>query len=180
MLKNKFLIGTAVALLSLVGCDNRHHGHKKQVKVYHLHDGRYCYQDTDTMLWYWLLFSNNGGTHNYYTGTYSGSMRGVSWSTVDRVNPSLTQSKLEQPEEQELTELAIDSPESIMEETVVCDNMGSPMVDADGNLVDPESIAPDSPYDSPMDNSGPDTSPDNGGGDSGGGSDGGGDSGGGD
>lgn len=136
-----FLFGSVF----LNGCEeprrHRRHLQKKSVKVYHLHDGRYCYHD-DFGLWYWLIL-NNSATSSSGPSYYSGSSvrpSGYSWAPI-----SSGGSRVE-PDTKEIQTITETEPASVIEETITCDDRGCPAVDADGNLVDPDALSPDGGY----------------------------------
>lgn len=198
-MKNLLIVSVLLATVGLCGCSPKRH--KRNVHVVHLKDGRYAYKEkykhhrpgatqegNDWVVWYWLMH-NDGGTYNYYynskpsTGSSfspparqiwveaGGSTSGRVGTVFTTIKPSPTPEELQSPLE-ELTE------------SVITDQYGNPEVDADGNLVDPDSIAmePDTTTVADTDaggdsgsGSGDGGSGDSGGGDSGGDSGGGGD-----
>lgn len=137
------------SLAFVPACDksnhNRRHKHqKKHVKVHHLENGRYCYFDDNTHLWYWLVLHNSTDTKRsdyYYTSSGSNVSASVRPSGYTWVSVKDPENKFIEPEENE-----IDNNEFIIEEEIVVDEYGNIEVDGDGNLVDPDQMAPDDGY----------------------------------
>lgn len=152
------------------GCQSRYKHYKQRKTVYRLHDGRQCYYDSSSDLWFWLYMTNSSG-NNYYIGNEI-RPSGYSWQTVSYDGKNII------PDQKEIQEIEILEPENIIDQEIVVDERGLPEVDIDGNLVDPDQLAPDTDYgpDISPDSNSPDSSPDSG--DGGGSDSGGGDSGG--
>lgn len=144
----KELIGLLfVCLMFIPSCGKHNHSkhHKQSVKVHHLQDGRCCYQ-SDSGVWYWLILYNMNSSNSpstvFYNSSNMSSMptgrspAGYVWSPVNNA-----EGKVLIPTEQEMEQ------SQIFDENIVMDERGSPEIDADGNLVDPDSIAPDNGYD---------------------------------
>lgn len=185
-MKKLGLILSTVAILGFcaMGCDGQKH-RKAHVKVYHLKDGRYCYEQKNgkKSTWYWLeeladgidLDGDEIDSDLYTSTTYTPTDNfrppaGTHWvsATTNSQVPTA-------PSQWQIAE--VEPAESV----VVTDSRGHPEVDEDGNLVDPDQLAPDESFDA-TDDTADDASADSGdtgdAGDTGG--DGGGDGGGGD
>jgi uncharacterized membrane protein YgcG len=207
----KRLLVLTLALLMLFtagGCKQKAKYRKEHVKVYHLKDGRYCYKHHDPKhgdKWYWLVKSARAAgavaeeidLEDFFTDNVSDldDVKGAMWVSSSSAPAAI---KVEaEPSATEMQQIEqLDASNQVIVEAVVTDARGNPEVDADGNLVDPDQLAPDESFDAPTDNSdmasgessmgdsssSSDSSSDSGsgssgdsGGDSGGGGDGGGD-----
>lgn len=133
-----------LAIASLKQYESKnHHGrlaHKEQVKVYHLKDGRSCYRKhtSNGDLWFWLYIMNSNQYYYSNTANYNSLPSGVTWVSSNTV-PTIESSPLAS---------LITEAEATVDTTIACDARGMPEVDADGNIVDPDQLAPDEPFDS--------------------------------
>lgn len=153
-MRNSFICCIVFAAISFIfiGCENRSYNHRnrkshkiEKVHVYHLNDGRRCYYDSDTMLWYWLILGDSGSS-TYYTGSES-RPAGYVWSTVrGPINENTERSSFVSPDAKEVENISFYEPDAMYEQELVVDERGYPEVDADGNLVDPDQLAPDDGY----------------------------------
>lgn len=100
------------------------------------------------------MMNNSSLSPGYYTGAVTGSTppAGVTWVSEKsnaNVQPAPPAAEVEEAEA---------NPAQVTAETIVTDVRGVPEVDADGNLVDPDQLAPDSSSDGDRSESTSDTS----------------------
>jgi hypothetical protein len=167
------LLGLLMSGLLLVrGCQRQPKHYKQKVQAVHLKDKKkWVSHDPRTDKWRWLVKAAKATAEaldeaDFFDGDFAGNdpPSGYVWVSHDRcpavpANPSAD-------EKAEITEIEAQHPEQVVQEELVVDEHGNPEVDADGNLVDADQLAPDTPYDSDSNSS--DSSSDSGSSDSGG------------
>lgn len=123
-----------VILLSVAACEERRSRRavKRNVNVYHLADGRTCYHDNGSDLWFWLYIANANGSPYYYSPVPV---------NVGSTPPEARWVAADPPSAEEIT-----STVSLETEMIATDTMGAPAVDADGYIVDVDDVAPDGSY----------------------------------
>lgn len=157
-----------LSIVGLTGCEPEYRA--IDIKVYHLKDGRYCFKDQKTGLWYWLIASSSYGTSTpvYKLSqelTAPGDLTGYRWSPIAvPTNPSPASDKPAYgnivPDSAEIAALegsyrpnttfavttdgkVTQSPCQVFTGVLVVDNKGNPVIDSAGNIADPAMLEDD-------------------------------------
>lgn len=124
------LLLVIVISLFIIGCSKQEKFYAKPIQVYHLHVGKYVYQDDKTGNWYWLLVNDSTESRTYYNG-WNYTTKGVMWSLVETEDHKLLSPDLE--------EIGFIDPRDIIRVNIAVDHNGFPAIE-DDNLKDPQDL----------------------------------------